>query len=59
MSQKGDNCQKQGCGGQLVVRTSRQVGDTQEQYLYCNRCGQSAGSCLVPSSRIIRRPERV
>ena len=49
---KCDQCRK----GQMRVRTSRQVGDYQEQRLECNRCGHKHDSkVIVRSENVFRR----
>lgn len=51
----GDKCDK--CReGQMRVRTSRQIGDYQEQRLECNQCGHKHDSKVVVScDRVFRR----
>jgi transcriptional regulator NrdR family protein len=42
----GDQCPK--CkNGQMRIRTSRQIGDYQEQRLECNRCGEKHDSKVI------------
>lgn len=51
----GDRCEK--CRtGQMRVRTSRQVGNYQEQRLECNRCDHKHDSkVIVAAERTFRR----
>lgn len=53
---KGDQCPN--CGkGQLRVRTSRQVGNSQVQVLDCKHCGYKHDSkIVVPVDRVFKRP---
>lgn len=51
----GDRCPK--CkSGQLRVRTSRQVGNSQVQTLSCNRCDHKhEDKVVVSAERVFRR----
>lgn len=41
----------------MRVRTSRQVGEYQEQRLECNRCGEKHDTkVIVRGERVFRRP---
>lgn len=54
MAQRGDKCPN-GCGGQLIVRTSRTSGQVHVQWLRCNRCGIDGGAAVMSAERVIRR----
>jgi hypothetical protein len=50
-----DVCPK--CGKRMPVRTSKRVGESQQQYLKC-KCGGERTK-VVPASEVWRRPGRV
>lgn len=54
MAQPGDKCPK-GCGGQLIVRSSRDSGLVQLRYMRCNCCGCDGGKQIVPVTTVFSR----